>query len=60
VLPAHDTVLSGDSLTTVSLNRVWREFIVGAIEAYLANPKKDELTLDNQDLLSQFYNDVQD
>jgi hypothetical protein len=57
-LPAHDAVLAGDSLTTVSLNFEWRKIISSAIEGYLATSAKDETTLDNQDLLSQFLIDL--
>lgn len=36
-LADHDTLLVGDTLTTVTLNYQWRKFLVSAIDAYLDN-----------------------
>jgi hypothetical protein len=59
-LPEHDAILSGDTLKSISMNREWRKFIIGAIDQYLANRATDDTTLDNQDLLSAFYVDLYD
>ena len=59
-LPAHDAALTGDTLKSISMNREWRKFIVGSIESYLANRASDDLTLDNQELLIAFMNDLYD
>lgn len=57
MFPAHNAVLSGDTLTTLTLNREWRKIISSAIEGYF-NPAWDDLTLDNQDLLSALLEDL--
>ena len=60
MLPAHDAILTGDTLTSLSINREWRKLISNAIEAYLSHNKSDELTLDNEDLLSDLFLDFYD
>lgn len=59
-LPAHDAAISGDTLTTISLNQEWRAIISGALEEYWQTRNTDNLTLDNLDLLSAFMNDLYD
>jgi len=58
IYPAHNEILAGDTLTTISLNREWRKIIASAIEEHLFHRAKDELTLDNQDLLMELYQDL--
>jgi hypothetical protein len=59
-LPAHDAALTGDTLTSLTLNFEWRKIISSAIEGYLANRGEDETTLDNQDFLSALLIDLYD
>jgi hypothetical protein len=56
VLPAHDDLLTGDTLTSVTVNYRWRGLIVGVLENYLRQDNGDT-SLDNQDLLSAFFED---
>jgi microcystin-dependent protein len=57
-LPAHNQALAGDTLTVLTLNYEWRKFIAAAIDAYLNQSADDEQTLDNIDLLYEFYEDL--
>lgn len=59
-LPSHDGAISGDTLSTISLNQEWRAIITGALEEYWQTRKVDTLTLDNLDLLNAFYIDLYD
>lgn len=59
-LPAHDAALTGDTLTTISLNQEWRAIVVGALEAYWETNQEDTVTIDNLDLLMSFYEDLYD
>jgi hypothetical protein len=59
-LPAHDAILAGDTLTTISLNMDWRAIIAGALNQYWATNQDDTTTLDNLDLLMSFFNDLYD
>lgn len=59
-LPAHDGAISGDTITTVSLNQAWRSIITGALEEYWQTRLTDNQTLDNLDFLNAFYIDLYD
>jgi hypothetical protein len=59
-LDAHDAVIAGDTLTTITLNSQWRMMLAGAINSYLANYATDDLTLENQQLLGVFFLDLYD
>ena len=43
-LPDHDTILGGDTLSTLSINYRWRRMIVDALTDYL-----DGLNINNED-----------
>jgi hypothetical protein len=56
----HDELLAGDTLKTITLNAQWRIVLVGAINEFLANDNQDALTLENQQLLGEFFADLYD
>jgi hypothetical protein len=57
-LTFSDEALPDDTLTTVTLNYQWRSLIAAALEHYYRWPDGSELSLDNQDKLAQFYEDL--
>ena len=59
-LPAHDAAITGDTLTTISLNQEWRAILTGALEQYWNQGESDTISIDNYDLLMAFYNDLYD
>lgn len=59
-LPGHDAAISGDTLTTISLNQDWRAIIAGALQEYWDTRATDTTTLDNLDLFMTFLNDLYD
>jgi hypothetical protein len=59
-LDAHDAVIAGDTLKTITLNSQWRMMLVGAINAYLDTRATDSQTLDNLQKMGEFFLDLYD
>ena len=59
-MPFSNEALSGDTLTTISLNYRWRELIVNAMEFYYLDRDESTIELDNQDKLTDFFLDLYD
>lgn len=57
-MPAHNEALAGDTLTVLTINYQWRKIIAAAIDGYLNQSARDEQSLDNIDMLYQFYEDL--
>jgi len=58
-LSPHNEILADDTLGVISLSREWRPIVASALEFWLASAnRKDEISLDNDDLLSALIEDL--